>query len=186
MSAAERTTEEICADLPLGEPAQTLRRAGIKPTEYFASLVKGELFADAILFMAHFLPKREAVWWGCLCVEYAGKGKLSPVEEAALGGAVRWALEPSEANRRAAQTLGKAAKPSSPAGSVALAAFWSGGSISLPDLPEVPPTPRQSAQAVHAAIKIAATHVPPDQKNACQRQFLALALEVANGANRWP
>ncbi|MFO0947232.1 MAG: hypothetical protein U1D30_15025 [Planctomycetota bacterium] len=185
MSQGDRSTDQICVDMPLGESALKLPRAGVKPTDYFASLVKGELFGDAIAFMAHLLPKREAVWWGCLCVEYVSNGKLPPVEEAALAGAVRWAMDPSEPNRRAAQALGKAAKASTPAGSVALAAFWSGGSISLPDLPEVPPQPKQSAQAITGALKIAATRLPPDQKVTCQRQFLALAMEVANGSNRW-
>lgn len=154
------------------------------PMEFFGQLVKRELYVDALAFAARMLPKREAVWWGCLCLEFASQGKLPAAEETALGAAVRWVIEPNETNRRRAQELGNLAKKKSPAGGLALAAFWSEGNISYPDQPKVAPKPDQAAKAVTGALKSAAALRGAD-KRLCLRQFLALALEVANGAHRW-
>jgi hypothetical protein len=118
-------------------------------------------------------------------VEHAGGGKLPKEEEAALGATVHWVLDPTEENRQKTRTLGDLAKKSTPAGCLAMAAFWSEGSISLPDQPEVLPEPDLTAKAVTGAVKIAATSAPAAKASVFHRQFLALALEVAEGRNRW-
>jgi hypothetical protein len=33
-------------------------------------------------FIAHALPAREAVWWGCLCLQHACGSNLSPADKA--------------------------------------------------------------------------------------------------------
>ncbi len=186
MSVAERPAPEaILKQMKPSKEAAALAASGMSSMEFFSLLVRKELFVDALAYMARLLPKREAIWWGCLCIEHIGKGKLQKPEEAALGSAVHWVLDPSEENRQLARECGNTAKKSTAAGLLAMAAFWSGGSISLPDQPEVPPEPDQTAKAVTGAVKIAAASVPPNKASVCQRQFLALALEVAEGENRW-
>lgn len=186
MSTMERPTPAtILGHMSPSAKAKALVEPGMGAMEVFSLFVRRELFLDAIAYMARMLPKREAVWWGCLCVEHAGDGKLPPEQEAALGAAVRWVLDPSEENRRAAGELGKLAEGSTAAGSLALSVFYSGGSLSPAGQPVVPPHPDLTAKGVTGAIKIAATSNPMANPAVCHRQFLALALEVAEGKNRW-
>ena len=89
------------------------------PLEFLDALIAHERFADAIHFLAHAIPKREAVWWGCLCIKLAGGENLSPKELAALTAAVRWALRPEEEYRAAAKEPAEAAGFEAPAGNLA-------------------------------------------------------------------
>jgi hypothetical protein len=66
-----------------------------------------------------------------------------------------------------------------PAGALALAAFWSAGSMSRPDLPAVPPPPGLTAQTVAAAVQAAAGEKAPDPRpEASYALFLSLARRV--------
>ena len=40
-------------------------------------------YTDAVRFLAHALPKREAVWWACLCVRKAAGANPPPPAQAA-------------------------------------------------------------------------------------------------------
>ena len=151
------------------------------PLEFLDALIAHERFADAIHFLAHAIPKREAVWWGCLCVKLAGGENLSPKELAALTAAVRWALRPEEEYRAAAKEPAKAAGLEVPAGNLAPAVSFSGGSLTPPGLPEVPPNPAMTAQCVAGAIKLAAATAPPDQAKRIFHRFLALGIGIASG-----
>lgn len=185
-SVAEKpSTDAILAAMKPSEKVAKLASPGMNPMELFSLLVKNELYGDGLGFMARFLPKRHAIWWGCLCIEHVGEGKLPKPEEAALGATVQWVLDPSEENRQKAREAGIAAKKSTAAGCLAMAAFWSGGSISLQGQPEVPPEPDQCEKAVTGAMKIAATSKPKVKAAVNQKHFLALALEVAEGKNLW-
>src|SRR6266436_6656134 len=107
--------------------------------------------------LARWLPKREAVWWGCLCAWDAARPNPPPKEDAALRAVLRWIHEPTEANRRPLQTVSDAAGGTgSPAGCLALAAFFSAGSLTLPGLPVVPPPVEATAAAVAGAIMLTA------------------------------
>ena len=124
-----RTAAEVCKRFPLGEDAKKLLRDGMTPPQFLAVLTEKQLAVDAVRFLAHALPKREAVWWACLCARQAAGGNLPAKPAAALQAAERWAADPSEDNRRKAQAAAEAAEMSTPAGCAAMAAFWSGGSM---------------------------------------------------------
>jgi hypothetical protein len=127
--APPRTAAEIGKLFPLGDEAKKLLRDGMTPRQYLDVLLEKQQFVDAVRFLAHVLPKREAVWWACLCARSAaGSGAPAP-QTAALQAAERWVADPSEANRRAAQDAAEAAELGTPAGCAAMAAFWSGGSM---------------------------------------------------------
>ena len=66
MSDASQTvskTVAISSAAELSEPAMALVRPGTHPRDYVALLMERELYPDAVRFLAHALPKREAVWW---------------------------------------------------------------------------------------------------------------------------
>ncbi len=110
------------------------------PRSFLDALIEAGEFPDAVRFLAHALPKREAVWWACLCArEAAGADPPEPVA-AALRAAEAWVADPSEENRRAAVARGRGGRAAAPpAGCAAAAAFWSGGSLGPARRPGRPP-----------------------------------------------
>jgi hypothetical protein len=164
-----------------------LSAAPLSLAEGLEKLLEAELYPDAVRYVACCLPIRAAIWWGCLCcwaVQRSGADGARPAAEA-LDAVVRWLQDPSEEHRRAAQRAGQTAGAETPAGALALAAFWSTGSMSEPDLPEVAPPPNVAAQTVAGAVMAAAAVGPAVHVNERFRRFLGLAFEVANGQNRW-
>jgi hypothetical protein len=182
---APEKAAEICRQYEPGEEARRLLRDDLSADAYAALLTREHLYADAVQFLAHRLPKREAVWWACLCVWKVLRPEPPAKEAVALEAAVHWVQDPSEANRRAAQKVGEAAGPGTPAGGVALAAFWSGGSMAPPGLPEVAPPTFLTARTLAGALRLAAVRVRPDAQDVPLRLFVDLGGAVADGKNRW-
>src|SRR4051794_21477337 len=101
--ASESTTAsaaKICERFPISPEARVLLREGMSPQEYLDTLIdEGEL-VDAVQFLAHTLPKRQAVWWACRAADATG---LTGPADAALRAADAWVAEPTEVRRVAAQ-----------------------------------------------------------------------------------
>jgi hypothetical protein len=51
-----------------GPAARPLPEPGEGPRAFLDRLLAGKKFPEAIRFLAFALPRREAVWWGCVCV----------------------------------------------------------------------------------------------------------------------
>jgi hypothetical protein len=177
---------EICQHFELKEEARPLLAPDATPREFLDALLAGRQFQAAIAFVAHALPQREAVWWGCLCLRHACPAPLPPKEEEACKAAVQWVLEPTEENRRRARGPGEAAGVGTPAGALALAASWTGGSLSPPNLPPVPPSPYMTAKGVVGAVLLAATKGDPAKIVDTQRLFVELGIDLASGRVQWP
>ena len=94
----------ICSAAGFPEGSLEGADADRTPSEYFDQLVSQEQYVKAVQFLAHALPKRAAVWWGCLCVWHVARPEPPELVATVLRGALRWVLEPSEENRRAAWT----------------------------------------------------------------------------------
>jgi hypothetical protein len=166
----------------LSDEARPLLREGQSARQFLSALVEHGQFADAARFLAHFLPKREAVWWACQCVRLLN---VSGPAEAALQAAERWAASPTDEHRRAAFPAAEAADIGTPAGCAAAAAFWSGGSLAPPNLPPVPPAEHLTPTTVANAVLLAAVVTEPEKAADKFRRFFAVGVEVAAGANRW-
>jgi hypothetical protein len=123
---------------------------------------------DAVVFMAHLLPRREAVWWGCKCVS-ATLGVTA--DDVALGAAEAWVRSPEEDTRRAALKIGDAGDTRHPTTLLALAAGRSGGSVAAPDQRPAPASAEACAQSVQSAVVLAIAKQPaaliPDWIEAC-------------------
>jgi hypothetical protein len=172
---------EICRQFELKEEARPLLQDRLTPREFLDALLAERQYQAAIPFVAHALPAREAIWWGCLCLRHVTKAPLPPPEEAACRAAVQWVLEPTEENRREALAPGQAAGVGTPAGALALAASWTGGSLSPPNLPPVPPSPSMPAKGVAGAVLLAAAKAEPTRIADTQRLFVELGMELAEG-----
>jgi hypothetical protein len=156
-----------------------------EPRGYLDRLVAEGMPAEAIEFLACALPKRQAVWWACLCVWHACRSEAGTRRLADLESAIRWVIDPCEAKRQACAQADAMAALRAPAGSLAMAVAWSGGSLAPPGLPVVPPPDYLTGRAAGNAILLAAVEREPQEYLRHYRQFLALGLEVADGKSLW-
>lgn len=170
-----------CGLFELDEAARPLAEAGGSVAELFDRLVAGGCYMDAVRLLAFNLPRREAVWWACLCVRDVLGPDPDPADLAAVAAAERWAAEPTEENRRAANDQAEALEFETAAAWAAAAAFWSAGSLAPAGLPSVPPPPGLTGTAVSGALILAATTDDPEVTQARYQKFLARGADIARG-----
>jgi len=178
------TASEICARFELKQEAQPLLRDEIAPREFVEALAANRQYLAGIDFMAHGLPPREAIWWGCLCLQHASGDNLSELDKAACRAAVKWVLEPFEENRLAAKEPAEKAGQGCPAGALAAASHQTEDQLSLSDPGRKPSF--APARLVTGAIKLASTKADPSRIVDTHRLFLELGVGVADGRFGWP
>lgn len=180
-----KTAAEVCQRFNPSDETKSLLREGVTPREFLNTLIEKQHFQDACRFLSHSIPKREAVWWACLCGRLVNGANPPPEVAAAQQAAEKWVVETSEENRRAAMPAAEAAQFKTVAGCAALAAFFSGGSLAPPNVPVVPPGEWLTSQVVAGAVMIAAVQTEPEKAPEKYRKYLSLGMEVANGQQRW-
>ncbi len=172
---------EICANFDLKKEARSVLHDAMTPLEFLDALTKTKQYLTGIEFLAHALPPREAIWWGCLCLQHAWGESLSEPDRAACRAAVEWVIQPSETNRAAAKDGGDTAGPASSAGALAAAVCQTGGNIAPPKATPVPPSPFAPAKAVIQAVKLASINGDPARIIDTQGAFLDLGIRIAEG-----
>ena len=178
-------TMAICSVAELGEPALALARPDLHPAGFVAQLVEKKLYPDAVRFLAHALPRREAVWWAWMCARRAAGEKPAPPLRAALEATEKWIAQPGEEERRAAKAAADVAGLGTSAGCAGLAAFFSGGSLAPPEASPVPPGEFLTAKAVSGAVIFAAVATEPEKAPEKFQNFVAQALDVARRIHLW-
>jgi hypothetical protein len=176
---------EVCKHFELSDEARALLKPPLKPRPFLEVLIEKAMHDDAVMLMAHAMPKREAIWWACQCVRLAAGDALAPPASEPIAEAEAWAAQPTDEQRRKAFQMAEAASFDPPAGFVGMAVFFSSGSLSLPNLPPVPPKEHLSAGMVGNAVKIAAVSQGGAKAAEFYPQFFALGFDVAGGKNRW-
>lgn len=177
------TAADVCRLFSLKPPALEMLRPGISPGQFFDELVEAGHLADARRVLAYSIAPRRAVWWAALCLHHstAHKPLVNSSESAAYAAAVKWVIAPTEENRRAAAAAGWAAKPTSAGGQLALAAFLSGGSMSLPGLPTVEPEPYICGKLCGVVVYLASVRFDPANYKNHLREYLAIGRDLATG-----
>jgi hypothetical protein len=140
----------------------------------------GELM-PACRLAAHALPKREAVWWACMCARAVPDPKAVPLDTPALDAAETWVRRPEETARRACMAAAEANQFRSTEAWAAVGAFWSGGSMAPEGQPPVPPQEHFTGMAVGGAVILAGVRRTPQDMEPRLRRFLASAREIALG-----
>jgi len=162
-----------------------LVRPEMHPLDLVALLMEKTLYPDAVRFIAHALPKREAVWWGWVCARRSAGEHPPPKIKAALEATEKWIAQPNEDNRRSAMAAAQKAELGTAAGCAGLAAFFSGGSLAPPEAPAVPPGEFLAAKAVSGAVIFAAVAEKPEQAPEKFKSFVAQGVEVTNRVKLW-
>lgn len=185
MNLSDAPIDETARQAELSPEGESACAAGGSAAIVLARLQEQGLVADAVAFLAHALPKREAVWWGLLCIWDVRRPAASASEERAYRALVRWLQEPSEEHRRDVEAAGKALHRSNLAAHLARAAFVSGGSVLAPGAGSAPPKPHLTALLVRKILNVAATLAAPLDPELRLTSFLRVGLEIAEQKNRW-
>jgi hypothetical protein len=181
------TAAELAQVAELDEEARKLLTPTTGPRVFLQTMMERELYADAVRFLAHALPRREAVWWAWVCARRAAGDAPRAEIQAALDATERWIREPSDGNRRLAMQRGEAADFGTPAGCAALAAFLSGDTLAPPNVEQaVPPGPFMAAKAIAGAIVLAAVAQEPEKATEKFQVFIQQGLDVVNRVKLWP
>lgn len=205
----ETETAAICERFKLGpEAGAILLKEKTHASEYLQALINNQLYSDAINFLAHGLPKREAIWWGYLCACHAeSSSRQVEIKEQAeikekteikeqqkvINDALElikdWVYKPSDALRRKAEQFSEKLQFNSATAWAVTAVFWSGGSICPENLPAVMPQEFLYAKAVAGGVMLAAVLNIKDKDNAVKeingnyQRFLWQGLDIAQGGN---
>ncbi|MCW8327858.1 Twin-arginine translocation pathway signal [Photobacterium sp. SDRW27] len=176
-----QTADDILRLYEASDELTDLAELHNKPSTLIHAAIDAELFSDAVIFIAHALPVREAIWWACCCAEQ--RDDWNPDEANAIRAAKAWVHTPDETSRRFAEKMAEKAELQTGAGWVAQAAFWSGGSMIAPGEPVVPPPEYLYSHAVAGAVNL--TAVMPDGLEAKQRysRYFKIGLNIAQGGN---
>jgi hypothetical protein len=178
-------TADVAAVAEMGDEAMGLLRPDIAPQDYVALLMSKKLYADAVRFVAHALPKREAVWWGWISAKKAAGADPPPKIKASLEATEKWIAQPDDESGRVAMAAAKEAQTTTAAGCAGMAAFFSGSSLGPSHIPPIPPGEFLTAKAVSGAVIYAA--VGKDPVNAPDRfqSFVNQGVEVAVKIKLW-
>lgn len=136
---------------------------------------------EATRLLAHALPKREAIWWACMCAAHTAPTNLPEPDRLARQAAEHWVRQPTDKNRRGAMRLADATTLGTPDALCAYAVFWSGETIGPEDQPPVPPTPHMAGKMVAAAVFLAAVRTVPSRQQARLMRFLEAGRNIASG-----
>ena len=154
------------------------------PVAYFQLLVDKGHYQDAITFLAHAIPPKEAVWWACVCARHHFDAADESFQQG-LKAAEAWVYDDSEENRRICEKFAEAGDYSTISSWACAAAFWSGGSISAEDDAPIEVLPYIYAHAVTGSIVSSASFSPPEPEDDKERfmQYFKHGLNIADGGN---
>ncbi|CAA0113999.1 Uncharacterised protein [BD1-7 clade bacterium] len=175
----QNLASDICAHYDQSDETKALLTPDLTPVKLINALIDDEQWQELVLFIAHSLPVREAVWWACCCLSL--RDDWSPAEVDAIQAAKAWVNLPDETSRRYCETVAEIADLQTAPGWAAQAAFWSGGSMIAADQPSVAPPAFLYAHAVAGAVNLCA--VLPDGLEAAKRypSYIRIGLDIAAG-----
>jgi hypothetical protein len=168
----------VCEGLELSVPARAALADDPGPESFLATLQAAGCDEDAILYLAHALPRTDAVAWACACVLALRGDTLPAAALRALQAAQRWAAAPDTQACQAAAAAAEAEglQDEGAARFGALAAAWSGDSLGPAGLPATPPPAAIGSLAVAAAVALAVAAGEPSALAGRQWECLALGL----------
>lgn len=180
--------EPLLPRLELPPEAAAVLQGAVTAADGLLRLEAAGFGSEAARLTAHALPKREAVWWACMCAAAIPQPGLPPADDAARVAAEAWVRQPTdEGLRYRAWDLAQATGFKTPEAWAAVAAFWSGASLSPAGQPVVPPGEHLTGVAVSGAVVLASVRGRPERAPARLVRFLASGRDIAaGGAGRLP
>ena len=174
------TTPEISKIAELTAEAQGLANDEMPPAQYLDLLEQHSLFRDAVRFLAHKLEVKKSIEWAHSAAQQLQSPDRKQGEES-LAAAGKWLQKPDDASRWEAKRATDQSGISSAGDCVALAVFFSGGSIAPPEAPETPPPPYFAQRLAADSIVIAVFSHAADRATERYKQALAMGRKLDVG-----
>lgn len=143
------------------------------PAGFLARLVRGRLHDDALALIAHALPGRLLIWWGCLCTRGTVPIHLGPAGHANFELLVEWLRCPTA---DVVARMQKIAATGGERGRVGYGLREVQAAVRLPDDP---------ARAVWLVLDGLARNLGragPNDRERLARQFIVFGIDVERGA----
>jgi hypothetical protein len=157
------------------------------PAVAMEKLAAAGFLLEAARLGAHALPKREAVWWACMCARHTVAADPPPALAELVQLAETWVRKQSDEARRAAFDRAQALGLDTAEAWCCVGAFWAGDSMAPLNQPKVPPAPHLCGTAVAGAVTLAAVRGDPLKRDARLARFLESLRDIAGGgAGRLP
>jgi Family of unknown function (DUF6931) len=169
------TNLEIAKAAGLSGEAMPLVRDDQKPQECAETLAEKGMFADAISLIAYAREPVRAIAWGRDCVKQLPPPEPPKTPDHSLAAVEAWLEAPDEDKRRAAQAAAEESGDSKASDLLALAVFFSGGSIADPDAPPADPPPFVTNKLVAGCVQLASVGFAPEQNAERFRTAIRLA-----------
>jgi len=182
--AASKLNVDLAAIVPkAGLPAAVAEQIAAAPDTLaaLAILEESDCLVEATRLIAHALPRREAVWWACMCARHTSPPSLPAPDQAALAAAETWVRTQADDVRRAAFDHAQRADFKTPEAWAAVSAYWSGDSIAPLGQTPVPPPAHVAAAAVAGAVALASVRDRPERRSERLQRFIESARDIARG-----
>lgn len=180
-----RPVAAVCADAEMEEEALALLEEADAVPAFLDRLCEEGHHADAVAFLAHALPPRQAVGWAWVCAKEA-MGDDPPAEVAESLEVTRaWIKEPSDEVRRAAFDAADRAGMATPAGAAGLAAFFCGDSLAPPDSEPAPPPEGLAGRTVAGCVHMSAAWGEPEETMDRYGDYVRRGVELADRVKLW-
>lgn len=183
----EKIHTELAKDLikhfELEDEAQELFDESLTTTDFLDKLMSNNMYMDAITLLSHSLPKREAVWWACICAKKHQEDVDDELFTQSIEAAEKWVYDPTEKNRRVAEFYAEKGKYETAASWAAAAAFWSGESIMPEGEPIVAPAEYLYSHAVRGCIITCVGMNEAASIDESYQTYLSHGIDIASGGN---
>lgn len=174
---------EIIDQEEFDEESIDLLQPDMRPENFLQTLSEAGKWTDAALFMARCLPRREAVWWACVCAGGTEMLKSLKDEVVALKVAEKWAFKPTEENRAAAFMQAQKSNTPSIGTMSCLAAAFSSGKLALGEEQSIEPDMSSFPKIIGGIVLIAANDKGSDRFNDLLEQFIQQGIDIACGGS---
>src|SRR5271166_5463294 len=94
--------EDVLTRAALAGDCATLVEADSDAAAAITRLEDAGFVTEAAKLMAHALPKRECVWWACMCARHTTPPDLPEADAAAVTAAEEWVRKQTDESRRQA------------------------------------------------------------------------------------
>jgi hypothetical protein len=169
------TNLEIAKAAGLSGAAMPLVRDDQDPQQCAEAMAEKGMFADAISLIAHRREPVPAIKWGRDCIRQLPPPNPPKATDQSLAAVEAWLEAPDDDKRLAAKAAADESGNSRPSDLLALAVFFSGGSIGDPEAPPADPPPFVANKLVAGCVQLAAVGFSPEQNEERFRTAIQLA-----------
>ncbi len=171
---------QVFQTFPDLEEEMTPPSGDVSPQDFTLTLLQGEDPYAALLFFAHVLPKREAVWWGLRCVTGLDQSK-TPEDLNMLELVTAWVQDGDEEARLSVQAAVDEFKGDSASFWIGRAASLSGGSLSPNPEFRVDTLPHLTAVCANGAVQFAIAALGPGVREKAMEDCISAGISFAEG-----